>query len=97
MSTMEEKRSLTIYSACMRGDGLATFARNQVEVTEEEAENGIQFYLVEAQLLEAGLEEPFVHFPEEELPTFVVAALAQQVATSMTEPCLLTENPSENR
>jgi hypothetical protein len=52
----------TIVTACMRADGTPTFAYQIVEVTAEEADNGVQYYLAEAQLLEEGYEEPFVHF-----------------------------------
>ena len=77
MSINSEKCRIDIVSACMRKDGLPCFALNHVEVTPQEAENGIQYYLAEADLLEAGYEEPFVHFPLEEAPSFLHPAVRQ--------------------
>jgi len=42
----------------MNADGTPDFALNHVEVTQDEAENGVHYYLVEAELFEAGYEEP---------------------------------------
>ena len=68
---MAEKHAILVVSACMQKDGTPAFAINAVEVTDEEEANGIQYYLVEAQLLEAGFEEPFVHFGETEARDWV--------------------------
>jgi hypothetical protein len=75
------KRPLIVVSACMRADGCPDFAVTQVAVTHEEAENGIHYYLVEAELLEAGYEEPFVHFDEDEAPAFLLSAVQQHLAS----------------
>jgi len=72
---------VAVVSACMRSDGLPDFALTEVEVTPEQAENGIHYYLVEAHLLEAGYEEPFVHFAESEAPTFLFPAVKQYLAS----------------
>jgi hypothetical protein len=61
----------------MRPNGFADFALTQVEVTPDEYANGIHLYLAEADLLEAGFEEPFVHFPAEEAPPFLLPAVQQ--------------------
>jgi hypothetical protein len=61
----------------MTREGSPTFARTEVAVTQEEADNGIHYYLVEAQLLEEGYEEPFVHFAESESPAFLHPAVQQ--------------------
>ena len=45
-ATWEGTRPIPIVSACMTREGLPTFALNTVEVTAEEAENGLHFYLV---------------------------------------------------
>ena len=63
-----------------RADGTPAFALNEVAVTQDEAENGIHYYLVEADLLEAGFEEPFVHFDEDEAPAFLHPAVRQRLA-----------------
>jgi hypothetical protein len=71
----EGKRLIPIVSACMTREGLPAFALNTVEVTSDEAADGIHFYLVEADLLTAGYEEPFVHFPLNEAPPFLHPAV----------------------
>lgn len=73
--TWEGKRPVAVVSTCMTAEGLPAFVLNTVEVTAEEAANGIQFYLVEAELLEAGYEAPWVHFPEDEAPAFLHPAV----------------------
>ena len=69
------KRKITVVTACMTREGLPTFAVNEAEVEFEEYENGIHYYLVEADLLEAGYEDPFVHFDEIEAPRFLHVAV----------------------
>jgi hypothetical protein len=66
----------------MNADGTPTFAMTTVEVTQEEAENGIHYYLAEAELLQAGYEEPFVHFDEHEGPAFLHRAVRQYLSLS---------------
>ena len=68
-------RPIAVVSACLRADGLPTFVFNRVEVTQEEAENGVHYDLAEAALLAAGFEEPFVHFDEDEAPAFLHPAV----------------------
>ncbi|HKB35756.1 MAG TPA: hypothetical protein VKD72_04835 [Gemmataceae bacterium] len=81
MSNRSGKHPVAVLSACMRSDGLPDFALTEVEVTPEQAENGIHYYLVEAHLLEAGYEEPFVHFAESEAPAFLFPAVKQYLAS----------------
>lgn len=71
----EDKRPIPIVSACMCADGTPTFVYHVVEVTSEETESGIHYYLAEAQLLEEGYEEPFVHFDAHEAPPFLHEAV----------------------
>ena len=80
MSDRRSKHPVAVVSACMRSDGLPDFAITEVEVTAEQAENGLHYYLVEAELLEAGFEEPFVHFAEEESPAFLFPAVKQYLS-----------------
>ncbi len=82
MSIEDARRPITVVSACIRKDGFPTFAVHQVEVTPDEAENGVHYYLVEADLLEEGFEEPFVHFDEHEAPPFLLPAVQQYLAHS---------------
>ena len=77
MLAWEGKRPIPIVTACMNAKGSPDFALNQVEVTQEEAANGIHFYFAEAELLKAGYEEPFVHFDFEEAPAFLHPAVRQ--------------------
>jgi hypothetical protein len=88
MPNWEGKRTIAVVSACMNADGTPDFALNHVEVTLDEAENGIHYYLVEAELFEAGYEEPFVHFDADESPAFLHAAVRQYLGlpTTDTEP-----------
>ena len=90
---MADKRKIAVVSACMRRDGTPAFALNEVAVTQEEAENGIHYYLTEAQLLEDGFEEPFVHFDESEAPAFLHPAVRQHLSVSpdLTTTALLEE------
>ncbi|OAI48218.1 hypothetical protein AYO44_07600 [Planctomycetaceae bacterium SCGC AG-212-F19] len=75
MTAWEGKRTITVVTACMTRDGLPTFVVNEAEVAFEEYENGIHYYIVEADLLEAGYDEPFVHFDEFEAPRFLHVAV----------------------
>src|SRR4051812_41276523 len=75
MDCPDELRPIAVVSACMRPDGFPAFALNRVEVTRDEAENGVHYDLVEAALLAAGYEEPFVHFDEIEAPAFLHPAV----------------------
>lgn len=93
-----EKRPIAIVSACMRSDGTPTFAYQVVEVTPEEADNGIHYYLAEAELLEDGYEEPFVHFDAQEAPPFLHEAVRQYLGlpAAVAEPparATLSEDP----
>jgi hypothetical protein len=88
MPHAEGKRAVTIVSAVMRPDGFADFAVTQVEVTQDEYENAIHLYLAEADLLEAGFEEPFVHFPQEEAPPFLLPAVRQYLDSAPPDPTL---------
>ena len=86
MPDCESKRPVTIVSACMTRNGTPTLLLNQVEVTQDEAENGVHYYLVEAQLLEDGYEEPFVHFDEGEAPAFLHPAVRQHLGLPPAVP-----------
>lgn len=85
----EGTRRIAIVSACLTANGTPTFALTEVEVTAEEAENGVHYYLAEAQLLEEGYEEPFVNFDDMEAPAFLHHAVRQYLglpSTSLPEP-----------
>jgi hypothetical protein len=97
MSTCADKHTVVVVTACMRTDGTPTFAVNEVSVTQEEAENGLHYYWVEAELLESGYEEPFVHFDDSEAPAFLHAAVRQHLdlspVTAQPIPSVLLEEP----
>jgi len=76
----------------MRVDGTPHLAITEVAVTQEEIENGIHYYLAEAELLDAGYEEPMVHFADNEAPPFLHAAVRLHLGLSPTvnQPTHLT-------
>ena len=97
MPDCDSRRPISVVSACMTASGTPTFVLNRVEVTPDEAENGVHYYLVEAQLLEDGYEEPFVHFDETEAPAFLHPAVRQYLGLSHAVPdpstLVLSEKP----
>ena|ERR1700722_19652903 len=80
MSVSEEKLRVTIASACMTTSGTPDFTLTEVEVTQDEYENGVQYDLVVERLITNGFEEPFVHFEEIESPHFLVPAVRLYLA-----------------
>jgi hypothetical protein len=91
MSLEQKKQPVTIVTACMTRNGTPEFAINEVEATPEEIENGIHYYLAEANLLEQGYEEPYVHFGEDESPAFLLPAVRQHIgnASKQSNLCAL--------
>ncbi|MBL8792795.1 MAG: hypothetical protein JNM56_02715 [Planctomycetia bacterium] len=87
------KRTVTIASACMPRQGTPTFVLQDLQVTTEEYENGLHYALAEDWLTDAGYDEPFVHFADEEMPAFLLDALKQQVAQALSLPDPITEPP----
>lgn len=75
MTTWQGKRMIAVVSACMNRDGTPGFACNAVEVTHDEYENGVHYLLVQDRLMDAGFEEPWVHFDEMEAPAFLHPAV----------------------
>jgi hypothetical protein len=71
----EGKRRIPVVSAVMTRSGLPDLVLTEVEVTHEEALNGVHYYFVEAELMKGGYDEPFVHFAEGEGPPFLHAAV----------------------
>jgi hypothetical protein len=88
MPHWEGKRPITIVTACMRSDGLPDFALTEVEVTQEEFENGVHYVLAEERLDDRGYEEPYVHFDEHEGPSFLHRAVREYLTCKPTEPQL---------
>jgi hypothetical protein len=77
MPTRPDERTIPIVTACMNADGTPDFALTEVAVTPEQAENGVHYALAEAQLVQRGYEEPFVHFDAQESPDFLHQAVRQ--------------------
>ena len=77
MASAGEARSVTVISAVMKASGLPDFALTEVEVTPDEAANGVQYERVEERLVADGYEEPFVHFAGREAPNFLIPAVRQ--------------------
>jgi len=69
----------------MRSDGLPDFALNEVEVTQDEFENGVHYILAEERLSDRGYEEPYVHFEASEGPTFLLPAVRDYLTCKATE------------
>jgi len=92
---MSPKHPIAIVSACMRVDGTPHLAITEVSVTQEEIENGIHYYLAEAELLDAGYEEPFVHFAEDESPAFLHPAVREYLDLSASTTNPITHAHSE--
>lgn len=86
MNAWVGERPIPIVSAVMTAHGTPAFAATTVAVTHEQYENGIHYYLAEAELLERGYEEPFVHFADAEAPSFLVEAMRQQLAAQWQVP-----------
>jgi hypothetical protein len=86
MPFWQGKRSITVVTAYMRQDGIPDFKLYEVEVSHEEYENGIHYYLAEAVLLQSGFDEPFVHFDEFEAPPFLLPAVRQHLNPLQAEP-----------
>ena len=85
MLKWEDKRSITVVTACMDAGGLPDFALNEVEVTHDEYENGVHFDLVEDRLADAGYEEPWVHYDQFDAPAFLIAAVKEYLASADDE------------
>jgi hypothetical protein len=73
----KRQRVIAVVTACMRRDGSPTFVLKTVQVTEDEALEGIHYLLVEEALREEGYDEPFVHFDEKEAPPFLHPAVCE--------------------
>ncbi len=87
MNSRSQLQRVAIVTACMRSDGLPTFALNHVEVTPEEYDNGLHYLLAERLLAQAGgYEEPFVHFGETEAPPFLLPAVRQYLDLTSHSP-----------
>ena len=83
MYQWEGRRKIAVVTACLNVSGLPEFVLNEVEVTAEEAANGVHYYLVEADLQQAGYEEPYTHFDQFEAPAFLHPAVRQHLSTSV--------------
>ena len=93
MPQWQGKRTIAVVSACMTATGLPAFALNEIDVTADEAANGVHYYLAEAQLMEGGFEEPFVHFDQFESPPFLLAAVTEYLESRTTRNSTLEPDP----
>jgi hypothetical protein len=95
MPTCPDASAIPIVTACMNADGTPDFAWTEVTVTQEQAENGLHYTLAEAQLVQRGYEEPFVHFDAQESPDFLHEAVRQYLglapASTNPTPIVLTK------
>lgn len=74
------KRSVVVVTTCITSDGTPDFALNEIEVTQEEYDNGVHYDRADDRLIDAGYEEPFVHFDELESPAFLHPAVRRHLA-----------------
>ena len=77
MHDADGRRRILVISACMRRYGTPDFALNEVEVSQDEYENGVHYDRAEERLFADGFEEPFVHFGDSEAPPFLIPAVRQ--------------------
>jgi hypothetical protein len=82
MPSLNGKRTIAIVTACIKANNAPALALTEVAVTPREIDLGIHFYLAEADLLEGGYLEPFVHFDEDEAPGFLHPAVRQHLGLS---------------
>src|SRR5262245_46491190 len=79
-----------VVTACMTRQGTPAFVLTRVAVTEDEIQNGVQYALTESQLFIDGYEEPFVHFDQDEAPSFLIPAVREQTnQMSIDQPVLV--------
>jgi hypothetical protein len=95
MSAVPQKR--TMITACMRCDGSPAFAITNFCVTPEEMAEGVHYTLADAQLLQNGYEEPFVHFDQDEMTAFLHPALRQYLGlpaddSDLTKPLIVEKH-----
>jgi hypothetical protein len=88
MPDQEESKSMAVVTACLTAAGTPALVLTTVEATPSERDNGIHYYRVEGELLEAGYVEPFVHFDEGDAPPFLHPAVKQHLGLtpSATNP-----------
>ena len=97
MSAATDPHPIAIVTARMKADGLPTFILTTVEVTDDEQDNGVHYYLAAGHLLEQGYDEPFLHFDEFESPPFLHSAVKDHLGLHAENPAannlVLQENP----
>lgn len=86
MCQRPESRPVAVVTACRNAGGSPEFVLTTVAVTPAQQDNGIHYYLVEADLLEDGYEDPFVHFDEHEAPPFLHPAVRRHLASRLHPP-----------
>lgn len=74
------KRTVVVVTACITKDGSPDFALNEIEVTQDEYDNGVHYSLTDDRLIDTGYEEPFTHFDEFEAPAFLHPAVRRHRA-----------------
>jgi hypothetical protein len=80
-------RVIAVVTACMRREGTPTFVLNRVQLTQQEALEGVHYLLAEEALKEEGYEEPMVHFDQDEAPPFLHSAVREHYgSTSLPQP-----------
>ena len=96
MFPRSDQHTIAIVTACMKvDDGSPAFALTEFEVTNEEAENGVHYYLAEIELSKRGYEEPFVHFSDSESPPFLHDAVRQFLPPVVNKPTIHAQSEEQ--
>jgi hypothetical protein len=95
MPDPEESRPVAVVTACLTAAGTPALVLTTVAATAPERDNGIHHYLVEGELLEAGYEEPFVHFDEGDSPPVLHPAVRRHLGLTPSVPNRTTVTRSE--
>jgi hypothetical protein len=86
MNPWPGRRPLAIVTACLNAAGIPDLAVTEVAVTYAEYADGVHCEQVEAQLVAADYEEPFLHFDEGPAAQALLPAVQQYLATALLVP-----------
>jgi hypothetical protein len=95
MPQWQGKRTVTVVTACKACDGSPTFALNEVEVKQQEYENGVHYDLVEERLKDARYERPWLHSDEFESPRFFHVAVKLFLGIPVVGQPIASSGPEE--
>ena len=85
MNRPNGKRPVAVVTACTRADGCPDFTFTEVEVTQQEYDNGVHYDLAAQSLAERGYEKPYVHFDDREAPPFLHKAVREYLGIGASD------------